>query len=326
MKDDPSTPSYAFTTRLSHHVPKPSDESPTSVSAFRDDALFSPLISTGQNGLRGDQAVRSPKALRLHPAFNELNLNGWLINAELEGRRNGVREPILTTRSGIVLAGFGEWHTALCAAQAVINCIEFELDDDRALQLILTLYRPRAAWNDFTRTELALEQQPHFQSKALANQIAGGKQKGLANLPKADQIDVRKKIADLAGVSARTVGNVKTIRKKAHPCLIQALHNRTITINGALQLCKHERSEQLEQLARFLGKRCNNKTNREYIDKLRTDTLGADLIGFLANLQQFEASNPGLVEIRSGKGKKTVIIVGKSHLAVLSRATPAGLV
>jgi hypothetical protein len=174
--------------------------------------------------LGGHQVVRSLEALRLHPAFNELNLADWLIHSESQGKPQVVHEPILITNQGFVLAGFAEWHAAVCAGQGEIVCIEFALSADEALQLILTLHRPRTAWNDFTRTELALEQEACFQSKALANQIAGGKHKGLANLPKAEHIDVREEIANLAGVSSRTVGNVEIILKKAHQCLVEALH------------------------------------------------------------------------------------------------------
>jgi hypothetical protein len=294
--------------------------------AFRNEALLSPLISTGRNGLGGYQVVRSPGALRLHPAFNELNLADWLIHSESQGKPKDVHEPILITNQDILLAGFAEWHAAVCAGQGEIVCIEFALNADEALQLILTLHRPRVAWNDFTRTELALEQEPYFQAKALANQIAGGKHKGLANLPKAQHIDVREKIADLAGVSPRTVGNVKIILKKAHPSLVEALHNGTITINGALEVSKFGRPRQVEELARFLMERSNNKTYREYTDKLQVEQFGADLSGFLAKLQQFEATKPGSVEVRSGTGKKTLIIVGKNHLNTMAEEIPAGLV
>lgn len=296
-----------------------------SVSAFRNEALLSPLISTGRNGLGGHQVVRSSGALRLHPAFNELNLADWLIHPESQGKPKDVHEPILITNQDILLAGFAEWHAAVCAGQGEIVCIEFALNADEALQLILTLHRPRTAWNDFTRTELALEQEPYFQSKALANQIAGGKHKGLANLPKAQHIDVREKISDLAGVSPRTVGNVKIILKKAHPSLVEALHNGAITINGALEVSKFDRIRQVEELARFLLERSNNKTYREYIDKLQVEQFGTDLSGFLAKLQQFEATKPGSVEVRSGTGKKTLIIVGKDHLNTMAEGIPAGL-
>jgi len=294
-----------------------------SVGSIRKQSLHAPLLSTGQNGLVPTKAVRSPGALRLHPAFNGLNLSGWLINSELQGKPKDVHEPILITRAGIILAGFAEWHAAICAGLPEIDCTEFALNDDEALQLIISSHRPKA-WNDFIRAELALEQEPYFQSKALANQIAGGKHKGLANLPEAQHIDVREKIADLAGVSSRTVGNVKLILKKAHPSVVEALHNGTISINAALELCKFDRPQQVEELAHLLMKRSNNRTYREYTDKLQAEQLGADLSVFFAKLQQFEETKPGSVEVRSGTGKKTVIIIGKDHLNTLAEPLPAG--
>ena len=182
----------------------PQDALNSSFRAFRDEGLLSPLISSGRNGLGGHQAIRSPAVLRLHPAFNELSLADWLINSESQGKLREVQEPILATKQGIVLAGFAEWSAAICAGQGEVVCIEFALTGDEALQLILTLHRPRSAWNDFTRTELALEQESYFQSKALANQVAGGKHKGFAILPRAEHVDVREEIANLAGVSSRT--------------------------------------------------------------------------------------------------------------------------
>jgi hypothetical protein len=136
---------------------------------------------------------------------------------------------------------------------------------------------------------------------------------------------VREKIADLARVSSRTVGNVKLILKKAHPSVVVALHNSTITINAALEVCRFDRTRQVEELAGLLMRRSNNKTYREYIDKLQVEQLGADLSVFFAKLQQFEATKPGSVEVRSGTGNKTVIIVGKDHLNTLAEAIPAGM-
>jgi hypothetical protein len=109
-----------------------------SVWALRNERLLSPIISTGRNGLGGHQIVRSPGALRLHPAFNELNLADWLIHSESQGRPPDVHEPILITNQGFLLAGFAEWHAAVCAGQGEIVCIEFALSADEALQLILT--------------------------------------------------------------------------------------------------------------------------------------------------------------------------------------------
>ncbi len=63
----------------------------SSARAFREEALSSPLISIGRNGLGRHQVVRSPAALRLHRAFNELNLAGWLISSESQGKPQDVR-------------------------------------------------------------------------------------------------------------------------------------------------------------------------------------------------------------------------------------------
>jgi hypothetical protein len=260
--------SAAAPANLERQILAPPSELRPSVAALRNEALLSPLISIGRNGLGGHQVVHSPGALRLHPAFNELNLAGWLIHSESQGKPQDVHEPILITKQDILLAGFAEWHTAVCAGQGEIVCIQCALNVDEALQLILTIHRPRAEWNDFIRIELALQQESYFQSKALANQIAGGKHKALADLPKAQHIDVREKIADLAGVCSRTVSNVKMILKKAHSSVVEALHNGTITINAAIEVCKFDRTLQVEELARLLMKKSNNKTYREYIDKL----------------------------------------------------------
>ena len=52
-----------------------------------------------------------------------------------------------------------------------------------------------------------LKLEPFFQQKALDNMRAGGKYKGLGNLPEAGHIDVRQEIAGAAGVGARNVSN-----------------------------------------------------------------------------------------------------------------------
>jgi len=67
---------------------------------------------------------------------------------------------------------------------------------------------------------------------------AGGKYKGSATLPDLERVDVRQQIATIAGVGARNVSNVKTILQVAHPRLIEALTDGTLTINGAMRLCK----------------------------------------------------------------------------------------
>jgi hypothetical protein len=154
MKSRPSINGSAATpANAARQIMAPIGELWTSAWAVHNKALLSPLISTERNGLRGHQATRFPGSLRLHPAFNDLNLSGWLINSELQGKPQSIHEPILIAKSDILIAGFAEWHAAVCAGQLEIDCVEFALNDDEALQLILTLQRPRAAWNEVFASE-----------------------------------------------------------------------------------------------------------------------------------------------------------------------------
>jgi hypothetical protein len=132
--------------------------------ALGNNRIGSSQGALGRNGLAGYSARRSPGTLRLHPVFLRLNLAAWLINSELQGKPSGIREPILVTTRGILVSGFADWHVSVCAGQAEIDCTEFPLEDDEALQLVLSLHRPRAGWNAFIRTELALQQEPYFKS------------------------------------------------------------------------------------------------------------------------------------------------------------------
>src|SRR5689334_19174464 len=98
MKHSPFiNPSGAVPPSRDRQILAPAGEVRSSIWALRNDALLSPLISTDWNGMVSTKAVCAPGALRLHPAFNDLNLSGWLINSELDGQPEGVHEPILIT-------------------------------------------------------------------------------------------------------------------------------------------------------------------------------------------------------------------------------------
>ena len=255
-------------------LPAPSAPKPPAFSAglpaskrvqSAQDRLQSPLISGGK-GLQGSPVRRPPGELRLHPVFLRLSLVGTLINYAVHGRKpqGSVPEPILITSSGIVISGVREWHAAVSEGRSALDCTEYQLNDDEALQLILTLQQSRGTWNSFIRIQLALQQEPCLQAKAHANQVAGGKDKGLANLPEAKQIDVRQEIAYLAGVCPRNVSKVKTILKKAH-AIDRGLQNGMVTIHRALQLCRLPMAEQIEQLSRYFNERSSSKTTRQAI-------------------------------------------------------------
>src|ERR1041384_749363 len=95
-----------------------------------------PLASGSLQGLRGFPDVCLPQALRLHPAFDRLNLTESLISAEVHQRTpKGVAQPILATTNGIVISGVAEWYIAVKEGRHAVDCTKFELSDDEALIL-----------------------------------------------------------------------------------------------------------------------------------------------------------------------------------------------
>jgi hypothetical protein len=275
--------------------------------------------ASAMNRLEGRPVVRLPLQLRLHRALGELGWTGVIdeFNDAVRLTHLSVTEPILITTNGTILAGFGRWRSAILTGRLEINCIEYQLNEDESLHFILTHHQSRNGWNDFVRIRLALTMEPNLRQKALDNMRAGGKLKGLANLPEAQHIDVRKEIARIAGVGDRNVGNVETILERAHPRLIVALQNGTLRISRALQFCKLSRAEQLEQFIRHSEERETNKVIRRAIRRPEKIEDSFDVISVLDALQHRQAQQPGSVAVRIGRHKRTVILVGKDLMTTL---------
>ena len=264
----------------------------------------------------GHPVVLSPQQLRLHRALEEL---GWVgaIEEFNDARltRSSVAEPILVTPGGTILSGFGRWRSALFDGRIEINCIEYSLSEDDSLQFILNHHQTRCGWNAFVRICLALTLEPNLQQRALDNMSTGGKLKGLANLPEAQQVDVRQEISNVAGSCPRNVSNVKTILKVAHQQLIEALRNGTLRINRAIQFCKLPRREQLEQFIRYSEERATNKVIRRSIPQSKEKMASLDVLAVLDALRCREARQPGSVAVRVGRHKRTVVLVGQDDVA-----------
>ncbi len=223
-------------------------------------------------------------------------------------------QPILITANGTIISGFRDWQAALSDPSATVDCFEYPLSDEEALQFILIHHRPRRFWNSFSRIRLALELEPYFQAKASANQSHGGKYKGSANLPKAACIEARQEIARLAGVGGRNVSNVKTILEKAHPRLIDALQDGNLSIHRAVQLCNLPRSQQMEQFICNKVERTTSKVARRAIGHLRMEGPGKDAGVVLKLLQEHEIREPGSIVVRPGDRRETVILIGRDLL------------
>jgi hypothetical protein len=273
---------------------------------------------TATSTLEGCPVRRSPKELHLHRALNELGGMGLIheLNRAAQWKDQSVLEPLFITTNGTILAGFGRWRLALFEGRDEINCIEYPLSEDEALQFIISHHRPKRGWNAFIRIRLALTLEPNLQQRALENMRAGGKYKGLANLPEAQHIDVRQEIANFVGdgACARNISNVKAIVQSAHPGLIDALTDGKLRINRAALLCKLPKAEQLEQFIRYSEERATNKVIRRSVTRPKREKIRPDVATVLDALQHQEARQPGSVAVRVGRHKRTVVLVGRDLL------------
>jgi hypothetical protein len=157
--------------------------------------------------------------------------------------------------------------------------------------------------------------EPSLQQKALDNMRAGGKCKGWASLPDARRIDVRREIAQIAGVGERNVSNVKTILKSAHPRLVAALHEGALTIHAAMKYCSLPAPDQLERFSADCEYRAVSRVIRQCVPETRSEKILPAAATILNVLLQQEAQQPGSVVIRAGRIERTVIVLGRDLLA-----------
>lgn len=266
--------------------------------------------------------VRALEELHIHPALEEIGFCAFLpelSEAARSGDHTSTEEPIFVTQTGVILAGFGRWRLAVSQQVASIECVQYSLTDEDALQFMLNLQKRRAGWNPFIRIRLALKLEGTLQQRALTNMRIGGKYKGSANLPEAQRIDVRQEIARVAGLGAsgRNVSNVKKILHTAHPRLIASLQEGTLTINRALHFCKLPKVQQLAEFVRYSEERATRKVIRHSLRGLKKKEIMPGTVVALEALQRMEAEHPRSVVIRLAPVPRPVILVTHDQLADL---------
>jgi hypothetical protein len=289
-----------------------SDSSPASWLAPQP---YAPRVSL--TTFEGYPVVRSPGQPHLHAALVKLDLVDAVgeLNEAARLKDQGVLEPILITTTGTLLTGIGRWQLVILEGNREIPCVEYPLAEAEALQFILAHYLRRQGWNDFVRIRIALVLETSFQQKALDNQRAGGKCKGLANLPEAHRIDVLEQIARAAGAGARNVAKVRTILQSAHPMPIEALRDGNVSINRAFAWCGLRRLQQLEQLTRYRLEIATNKVIRQAVSRPKENKSCLDPVTVLQTLQMQEKLQPGSVVVRAGRLSHTVILMGRDLIS-----------
>jgi hypothetical protein len=262
----------------------------------------------------GRIVVRTPPELRVHPALEEIGLHALLSELDEAARREDQcehKEPIFVTHNGLILAGFGRWRVAVLRQIATIECVEYSLTDENALQFMLSLQRRHNGWNSFIRIRLALRLEQSLHQSALNNMQLGGKYKGSANLPKAAQIHVREQIASIAGVGGRNVSKVKEILEKGHPRIISELVKGSVSINRAHSLCRLPLRSQIEALTEEYCGHAIAEVENELFIQTGNDVSTLDPAAVLNNLQHQEQQQSGSVLVQLSRRKRTVILVGQ---------------
>ena len=275
---------------------------------------FNPIAMSRSEGR---PVVCSPRQLRLHPALQELGWTGPIneFNNATRLKDQPVPVPILITTNGTILAGFGRWRSALSDDRHEINCIEYPLSEEEALRFIISHHQPQSGWNAFIRIRLALRLKANFQQRAFDNMSAGGKYKGSTNLPDADCIDVRQEIANHAGTGTSNVAKVEAILEHAHPNIIVALQNGSLSIHRAWQWCKLSMMQQKEEFARYEEECIRRKILREF--SIGQPKVSLDPAKVIEVLEHEETRQPGSIMIRASRGRRTVVIVGQDLLPLV---------
>jgi hypothetical protein len=171
-------------------------------------------------------AIRRVDELRAHPSYlrNGLAVSAAQLSALERLGDLAFQDPVPITRDGLIIDGYARVERARILGRTTILCIEYDRTEKEALRDLLRRHLGSNRLNAFCRILLARELEPWFKEKALANQHAGGENKGSSKLTEAERVDVTAKIAEAADVSVGNISKVKQLLRSAIPELLGALH------------------------------------------------------------------------------------------------------
>jgi hypothetical protein len=211
---------------------------------------------------RSDELHPHPSYVRNRCSVSAAQLSALAMLGDL-----AFREPIVITHDRRIIDGYARGQLARQQGLATILCIEHDLAEEEALHWLIQSHRPSRGLNSYSRVLLALDLEPSLQERARANQQAGGQNKGSSNLTEAQRLDVRSKIAAVAGVSTGNVTKVKQLRRRIHPRVEQALRGGGISIHKAWQWSRLAPQQQVRELGKYQCRKGTNQTSRRLIQK-----------------------------------------------------------
>jgi len=220
---------------------------------------------------KSDGRLTNRRVDELHPhlsyARNELTVPTWKLEALAKLGDLAFHNPLIITRSGAVIDGNARLQLAKLQGRSTVKCLEYELTNEQALQLILRIQRGSDCLNSFNRILLALDLEPWLKQQARANQVLGGQNKGSSKLTEAETLDVRSEIATEAGVSLGNVTKAKQLIMTAHLELLQALRTGEIRIHRAWKWSKQSAEEQVAALRLYRSSKGLKNSIRSLISR-----------------------------------------------------------
>ena len=179
---------------------------------------------------------RLPTTLRPHPVYQRLC--GPIVagrTRRVAQRVGPIREPLVITTDSTILDGHARWQVATDRHQPTVPCLEYDVTEDEALQIVLDRHRTSNGLNDFCRIVMALELEPFFQAPSRRSPSGTAAHRPSSNLTNPDHRDVRRAIASVAGVSTGNVTKVKQLLNAVIPDVRERLMRGEISIHRAWQ-------------------------------------------------------------------------------------------
>lgn len=175
-------------------VTRPSGDSPREVRNQRligggPDAVTGPNTQDGEGCRQPGRLVHRPPAeLRPHPIYQELFGAIAATQVSRVARQAGaVLEPLLTTPDGTILDGRVRWQMAINRRLPSLDCIEYDLTEEEALELLLARHHKSEGLNGFCRILVALRLEPYYRAAASRPPQAGSANTRSSNLTNNDR-------------------------------------------------------------------------------------------------------------------------------------------
>lgn len=146
-------------------------------------------------------------------------------------KADGCRDPLVVWGDTLV---DGHNRYKICTKNGIsYQIVKRDFPDREAVILwIITNQMSRRNLTPFQRSELALRLKPVFVEQGKKNKVKYSSSKVSDKLPKPQKIDTREKLAEVAGVSGKTIDRVETILTKGTKEDIQEVREGKSSISG----------------------------------------------------------------------------------------------